>query len=31
MRIDNAPFSDYIGRDAEVKKEQDFYRIVRFY
>lgn len=31
MRIDNAPFSDFIGRDAEVKKEQDFYRIIRFY
>lgn len=31
MRIDNAPFADYIGRDAEVKKEQDIYRIIRFY
>jgi len=31
MRIDNAPFSDFIGRDAEVKKEQDFHRIIRFY
>lgn len=31
MRIDNAPFSDFIGRDAEVKKEVDVYRIIRFY
>jgi hypothetical protein len=31
MRIDNAPFTDYIGRDAEVKKKQDVYRIIRFY
>jgi hypothetical protein len=31
MRIDNAPFSDYIGRDAEVRKEGDVYRLIRFY
>ncbi len=31
LRLDDAPFSDFIGRDAEVKKEQGIYRIVRFY
>jgi len=31
MRIDNAPFSQYIGRDAEVKKSGDVNEIVRFY
>jgi hypothetical protein len=31
MRLDNAPFSDYIGRDAEVKREGDLYRIIQFY
>ena len=31
MKIDNAPFSDYIGHDAEVKKEADVYRIIQFY
>lgn len=31
MRIDNAPFSEYIGRDAEVKKRGDVTEIIRFY
>jgi hypothetical protein len=31
MRIDGAPFSDYIGRDAEVRKEGEVYRVIRFY
>jgi hypothetical protein len=31
MTIDNAPFSQYIGRDADVKKSGDVYEIVKFY
>jgi hypothetical protein len=31
MMIDNAPFSQYIGREAEVKKSGDVYEIVKFY
>jgi len=31
VKIDNAPFSQYIGRDAEVRKEQDVYVVLSFY
>lgn len=31
MRFDNTPFTEFIGRDAEVKKEGMIYRIIRFY
>jgi len=31
MNVNNTPFSQYIGRDAEVKKVDDVYEIVSFY
>ena len=30
MRIDDVPFTEYIGHDAEVKREGEVYRIIRF-
>jgi hypothetical protein len=31
MRIDNEPFANFIGRDADVKKEGELYRILQFH
>ena len=31
VTINNEPFSQYVGRDAEVRKTEDVYEVIRFY